>query len=449
MKRAHAKDFKIALPERRSHNSQQDSSPHTPDQNSSSASSAPKVVDFEQKNGEGNARSSTASRASAASKYLNPLSLFRSRGRTTTSSSSSSSNRPKLTRRKTHPSASSFLASLASSTRDPSLYSYANDRHPAGTKLDPLLTAQYDEPEIISAFADVLAGEDLGLNDDAEAHQVFTGEEDNEAQPDEEGDTDGSLTLSKERAKVWKDSAPAKEKDDMRVQKSKDEEGGQAEVSIGPAIDMRERLWDGADSQVDASSKTVRSPMRSRSSSTARRRTVNKDLFLSAASDFAPIREIRSPAPHHHHHHDSSSKGDKGKKLRGKHSRHNDSALRGADTGSREGWVHNLVRFPLLLIIFLTIGLEFAFYVLTRQAVNLVEYAIAWRGKKGEIRKRLRKAENWEDWKKGALELDNFLGYGRWKEKDASGLYDWILVKKVCTSLKGECMLFPSFNVRS
>lgn len=66
----------------------------------------------------------------------------------------------------------------------------------------------------------------------------------------------------------------------------------------------------------------------------------NQPNRISAASDFAPIRERTSKR--------------KGNRV---------------DSGSREGWVYNLLRFPLLLIIFLVIGLEFFAYVGTRQIV--------------------------------------------------------------------------------
>ena len=128
---------------------------------------------------------------------------------------------------------------------------------------------------------------------------------------------------------------------------------------------------------------------------------------IAAASDFAPVRE---------------------RTQRRRRNR--------VDTGSREGLVYMFLRFPLLVAIFSTIALEFAAYVLIRQIVNIIEYFIAWRGMKGKLRSRLRKARNASEWKGVALELDEYLGYEGWKREDASGLYDWILVKKVQNSLR-------------
>lgn len=130
---------------------------------------------------------------------------------------------------------------------------------------------------------------------------------------------------------------------------------------------------------------------------------------IAAASDFAPINEKVSR---------------KSKKT---------SVV---DSGTREGFVFHALRWPLLLVIFLFISLEFLLYVLVRQLVNLIEFSIAWRGQKGQLRKRMRSADNYTDWKEAALAQDDYLGYEKWKTEDGSGFYDWILVKKVKSSLK-------------
>lgn len=129
---------------------------------------------------------------------------------------------------------------------------------------------------------------------------------------------------------------------------------------------------------------------------------------IAAASDFAPVRE-------------RTTKGTTGGPK---------------DTGRREGLVYNMLRWPLLLSIFITIGLEFFAYVLTRQIVNVVEWLIAHRGRKGNLRRQMRKAETFDQWRDTALELDDFMSHESWKREDASGLYDWILIKKVFHSLK-------------
>ncbi|CAO1618271.1 unnamed protein product [Sympodiomycopsis kandeliae] len=130
---------------------------------------------------------------------------------------------------------------------------------------------------------------------------------------------------------------------------------------------------------------------------------------IAAVSDFAPVRERTT-----------SRRG----------------AKSAGDTGRREGLIYSILRWPLLVVIFITIGLEFFAYVLTRQIVNVVEWAIAHRGKKGVLRRKMRKAQTFDEWRETALELDDFMEHEKWKVEDASGLYDWILIKKVLHSLK-------------
>ncbi|KIS71106.1 uncharacterized protein UMAG_01017 [Mycosarcoma maydis] len=131
---------------------------------------------------------------------------------------------------------------------------------------------------------------------------------------------------------------------------------------------------------------------------------------IAAASDFAPINE--------------------------KIARKSRNKRRAVDSGTREGFVFHTLRWPFLISIFIVISLEFLLYVLVRQLVNVIEYSLAWRGRKGQLRKRMRSASNYADWKEAALAQDDFLGYEKWKTEDGSGFYDWILVKKVKSSLE-------------
>ncbi|KDN46113.1 patatin-domain-containing protein [Tilletiaria anomala UBC 951] len=349
--------------------------------------------------------------------------------------------------RKRNPIASSILASIPQFS-NPRVYTYSNNMHQAGEPLDPLLTAQYDEPEIIQDFAEALMGDDAGMSETAESEVVIVEHSAAKGQVDAQTDADveaDAKDVQTEVKRAWRDKAPVIcEGENMRLGRSNQnaEQNGKVLAQKGHAL--RERIFASQSGFVSGSPSST--PQRSSSSGAAlstksvkkntRNTRTNSELFLSAASDFAPIRERRGPSPshshHHQHHHHHSRSQSKSKSA--KHSSH--PKLHGIDNGSREGLLFTLLRFPLLLAIFLTIALEFSLYVLTRQVVNLVEYAIAWRGRKGELRKELRRAETWRDWKHWALEMDSFAGYEKWKERDASGLYDWILVKKVCNSLR-------------
>ncbi|KAJ7129635.1 acyl transferase/acyl hydrolase/lysophospholipase [Mycena epipterygia] len=109
---------------------------------------------------------------------------------------------------------------------------------------------------------------------------------------------------------------------------------------------------------------------------------------------------------------------------------------KGHAKGPRHDWTFILFRWPLLAFIFLFIAVEFGFYVFLRQLVNLKEWISAWRGKKGLLRKKLRAARTYEEWKQAALVMDEYLHFDEWKKEDENAFYDWKLVRKVHRSLK-------------
>ncbi|TFY82714.1 hypothetical protein EWM64_g1287 [Hericium alpestre] len=104
-------------------------------------------------------------------------------------------------------------------------------------------------------------------------------------------------------------------------------------------------------------------------------------------------------------------------------------------TARRQDWLYLIVRWPLLFFIFLFITFEFGLYVLIRQLVNAKEWLYAWRGRKGLLRKKLRAATSYEEWKDAAAALDDYMHFNEWKKVDEDPFYDWRLVKKVKRSL--------------
>ncbi|CAL1700663.1 unnamed protein product [Somion occarium] len=92
----------------------------------------------------------------------------------------------------------------------------------------------------------------------------------------------------------------------------------------------------------------------------------------------------------------------------------------------RQELLFTLVRWPLL----------FGLYIIIRQLVNTKEWLSAWRGRKGKLRKRLREATTYQEWKDAALALDEYLHFDEWKMIDEDPYYDWKLVRKVLRSLR-------------
>lgn len=103
---------------------------------------------------------------------------------------------------------------------------------------------------------------------------------------------------------------------------------------------------------------------------------------------------------------------------------------RGKDE-TREGFVYVLLKWPLLIVVlgwllFLSIA-----YVLTRFYIYLYEHWITWRGTRQRLRQRLQNATSYEDWIRGAKEMDTYLGNDSWKKKDDYAYYDSKTVKRV------------------
>ncbi|CAG8603794.1 15293_t:CDS:2, partial [Dentiscutata heterogama] len=101
-----------------------------------------------------------------------------------------------------------------------------------------------------------------------------------------------------------------------------------------------------------------------------------------------------------------------------------------------EGVSYHIVRFPLMLIIFLIITFELFLYILIRQIVNIWEYFVQWRGEKYLLREKLRRSTTYDEWITAARNLDSYLGYDDWKDEIPFGYYDFNLLQKVNLDLK-------------
>ncbi|KAG8936741.1 hypothetical protein FRC02_012023 [Tulasnella sp. 418] len=109
---------------------------------------------------------------------------------------------------------------------------------------------------------------------------------------------------------------------------------------------------------------------------------------------------------------------------------------RNAKLSGKQGFLYHIVRWPLLGFIFMIIFAEFGFYVFIRQCVIAFEWILAWRGRRGTLRAKLRQSKTYEEWKDTAKMLDEYLEFDKWKKDDADIFYDYPLVKKVRQSLR-------------
>ncbi|KIM19965.1 hypothetical protein M408DRAFT_30776 [Serendipita vermifera MAFF 305830] len=115
---------------------------------------------------------------------------------------------------------------------------------------------------------------------------------------------------------------------------------------------------------------------------------------------------------------------------------HRTSKRRRVKSAPQKEFVFQLARWPLLFLLGIVIFAQFGLYVAIRQVVNTIEYLFAWRGRKGVLRQKLRKAQTYEEWKEAALTMDDYLGFDDWKKEEEDPYYDYVLVKKVRRSLR-------------
>ncbi|PSN69977.1 lipid particle protein [Corynespora cassiicola Philippines] len=110
--------------------------------------------------------------------------------------------------------------------------------------------------------------------------------------------------------------------------------------------------------------------------------------------------------------------------------RHKKPPRRGKDE-TREGFVYVLLKWPLLLLVFGWLLFLSIAYVFTRTYIYLYEHWVTWRGRRQRLRKQLQAATTYEEWIKGAKELDTYLGNDEWKETDEYAYYDSKTVRRV------------------
>jgi hypothetical protein len=67
--------------------------------------------------------------------------------------------------------------------------------------------------------------------------------------------------------------------------------------------------------------------------------------------------------------------------------------------------------------------------------VNVFEWLFAWRGVQRVLKRKLRNAKSYEEWRATAKELDDDLGFDDWKETDSDGYFDASLVRRVRATL--------------
>lgn len=148
--------------------------------------------------------------------------------------------------------------------------------------------------------------------------------------------------------------------------------------------------------------------------------------FFTALNDWRPVHQrVRGDSLSSNGGHDGKSKKSKKQKK----------SQRGRDE-TREGWTYSLVKYPLLLFVFGWLFVLFMGYLFTRLYIYLYEQYVTWRGTRERLRKNLRKQTSYEDWVKGAKDLDRHLGSDKWKEDEDSSYYQPRTIKRVLVEMR-------------
>ncbi|KAA8567549.1 hypothetical protein EYC84_008024 [Monilinia fructicola] len=143
-------------------------------------------------------------------------------------------------------------------------------------------------------------------------------------------------------------------------------------------------------------------------------------LFITAQNDWAPVNPTRLGGR-------GKRKGEK-RKVGKKPRRSKDE--------TREGYLYSILKWPLLLVVFMWIGGLGLSYLITRLYIWTYEHFIAWRGKRNRLREQLHSTTNYGDWVKKAQELDTFLGNDNWKAEDEYAYYDSKTVRRVVEQIR-------------
>lgn len=103
---------------------------------------------------------------------------------------------------------------------------------------------------------------------------------------------------------------------------------------------------------------------------------------------------------------------------------------------TREGYLYQLVKWPLLFFVFAWLGGLAIAYLSTRMYIWMYEHFFTWRGERQELRSNMRRTYRYKDWVTAARELDSHLGRQTWREENDFAYYDSKTVKRVWDQMR-------------
>lgn len=156
----------------------------------------------------------------------------------------------------------------------------------------------------------------------------------------------------------------------------------------------------------------------------------NRNLFITAANDWAPVHEkVKTKSRR------SRRRGTGAARTKAQKTAEAVLGVRSKDE-TREGYLYGLLKWPFLMIVSIWIfGLGLS-YMATRLYIWTYEHFISWRGQKEKLRRAMRATSNYQDWVAAAKRMDTFLGNDEWKEENEFAYYDSKTVERVYEQLR-------------
>ncbi|KEF59725.1 patatin-like phospholipase domain-containing protein [Exophiala aquamarina CBS 119918] len=105
---------------------------------------------------------------------------------------------------------------------------------------------------------------------------------------------------------------------------------------------------------------------------------------------------------------------------------------------TREGFVYNILYYPLLFLVCGWIVFLFIIYNLTRFYIYAYEHIFTWRGRRETLRRQLQRSNTYEEWQESAQRLDEYLGNEDWKKSDPYSYYNHQTVARVTAQLADQ-----------
>ncbi|CAD1808918.1 hypothetical protein FOB58_000395 [Candida parapsilosis] len=102
----------------------------------------------------------------------------------------------------------------------------------------------------------------------------------------------------------------------------------------------------------------------------------------------------------------------------------------------RNNIAYTLLRWPILIAVFIWVAILGSLYFWIRVHVALKEYFFTWRGERKKLREKLRQSKSYEEWVENAINLDKYLNLDKWSENPKFSYYDYKTVGMTISRLK-------------